>query len=157
MQAAPSFERSSDSPIYGESSRVLPSVQNMSRFIYNFGGSLDNIHNFAQSPRDSITLASPVTSEADEDHQKRVRFNDIAEIRSRMSSLSSLTEDFGEFQAREDVLTDSTSILKYPLALKMMFNYDIQSNAMSILKAMHKETIPARRRQNIDADNWEKM
>jgi len=29
---------------------------------------------------------------------------------------------------------------RYPLALKMMFNYDIQSNALSILRAMYKET-----------------
>lgn len=40
----------------------------------------------------------------------------------------------------------------------MMFNYDIQSNAMSILRAMYKETIPARnQRINEDADNWEKL
>ncbi|KAL5279474.1 PINK1 family protein [Megaselia abdita] len=36
---------------------------------------------------------------------------------------------------------------EYPLALKMMFNYDIQSNAMSIIRAMSKETIPARSRE----------
>ncbi|XP_066255598.1 serine/threonine-protein kinase Pink1, mitochondrial [Euwallacea similis] len=32
---------------------------------------------------------------------------------------------------------------KYSLALKMMFNYDIQSNSMAILKAMYRETVPA--------------
>lgn len=32
----------------------------------------------------------------------------------------------------------------YPLALKMMFNYDIQSNALLILRAMYRETLPAR-------------
>lgn len=31
----------------------------------------------------------------------------------------------------------------YPLAVKMMFNYDAESNAMSILRAMHRETVPA--------------
>lgn len=45
---------------------------------------------------------------------------------------------------------------QYPLALKMMFNYDIQSNAMAILKAMYKETVPAKRRNQIEEDNWEK-
>ncbi|CAG9767740.1 unnamed protein product [Ceutorhynchus assimilis] len=30
-----------------------------------------------------------------------------------------------------------------PLALKMMFNYDIQSNSLAILKAMYRETVPA--------------
>lgn len=33
---------------------------------------------------------------------------------------------------------------QYPFALKMMFNYDIQSNALIILRAMYRETIPAR-------------
>lgn len=47
---------------------------------------------------------------------------------------------------------------RYPLAVKMMFNYDIQSNAMSILRAMYKETIPARNKHiNREADTWEKM
>ena len=150
------FERSSNPSIFGETSGAVPSIPNSSRFIHNFGGSLDNLHSFARSPQDSITSAAPITSEADQDHQKRVRFNDVAEMRSRLSSLSSLAGDFTEFKAREDVSTDSTSILKYPLALKMMFNYYIQSNAISILRAMHKETIPARRRQNIDASSWEK-
>ncbi|KAB0798061.1 hypothetical protein PPYR_09054 [Photinus pyralis] len=47
--------------------------------------------------------------------------------------------------------------IKYPLAVKMMFNYDIQSNAMAILQAMHKETLPARQyTNNISAVNmWE--
>lgn len=45
---------------------------------------------------------------------------------------------------------------KYPLALKMMFNYDIQSNAMAILKAMYKETVPAIRRNPVETESWEK-
>ncbi|XP_050316245.1 serine/threonine-protein kinase Pink1, mitochondrial [Anthonomus grandis grandis] len=32
---------------------------------------------------------------------------------------------------------------QFPLALKMMFNYDIQSNSLAILKAMYRETVPA--------------
>lgn len=121
MEVPPTFERSQDPSVFGEFSGTLPSLQNTSRFIHNFGGSLDNLHNFARSPQDSINL-DPIASKADQDHQKRVRFNDVAEIRSRMSSLSSLGGDFKEFEAREDVSTESTSILKYPLALKMMFN-----------------------------------
>lgn len=31
----------------------------------------------------------------------------------------------------------------YPFALKMMFNYDAESNAMAILRAMQRETVPA--------------
>lgn len=33
---------------------------------------------------------------------------------------------------------------EYPLAVKMMFNYDAESNSTSILKAMFRETVPAR-------------
>lgn len=32
----------------------------------------------------------------------------------------------------------------YPFAVKMMFNYDIQSDSMHILNAMYKEIVPAR-------------
>lgn len=50
------------------------------------------------------------------------------------------------------------SVDRYPLALKMMFNYDIQSNALSILRAMYKETVPARqRRMNPAAEEWERL
>ncbi|KRT78283.1 protein kinase, partial [Oryctes borbonicus] len=48
------------------------------------------------------------------------------------------------------------SISKYPFAVKMMFNYDIQSNAMAILKAMYRETVPARvYYSNIGITDWE--
>lgn len=32
----------------------------------------------------------------------------------------------------------------FPLAIKMMFNYHAESNASAILRAMHRETVPAR-------------
>lgn len=38
---------------------------------------------------------------------------------------------------------DSTEA-EWVLAVKMMFNYDIESNAFSILKGMVKEIVPAR-------------
>lgn len=54
----------------------------------------------------------------------------------------------------EDV--DIDSHMKYPLAIKMMFNYDVQSNAMSILQAMYRETLPARRYTNkTNLTGWE--
>lgn len=50
----------------------------------------------------------------------------------------------------------NANIHRYPLALKMMFNYDIQSNALAILRAMYKETVPARQRYiNEAAESWE--
>ncbi|XP_059093960.1 serine/threonine-protein kinase Pink1, mitochondrial-like [Tigriopus californicus] len=33
---------------------------------------------------------------------------------------------------------------EYPLAIKMMFNYEAESNAMAIISAMNRETVPAR-------------
>ena len=38
----------------------------------------------------------------------------------------------------------SQSNKRYPLAIKMMFNYNAESNASTILRAMHRETVPAR-------------
>lgn len=42
------------------------------------------------------------------------------------------------------ILKQESSIKSFPLAIKMMFNYDAESNAMSILRAMSRETVPAR-------------
>lgn len=51
---------------------------------------------------------------------------------------------------------DQYSIAKHPFAVKMMFNYDIQSNAMAILKAMYRETVPARMYySNVGVSDWE--
>ncbi|XP_017785420.1 PREDICTED: serine/threonine-protein kinase PINK1, mitochondrial [Nicrophorus vespilloides] len=62
----------------------------------------------------------------------------------------------GSFGLVEKRAKIDDSIDKYPLAVKMMFNYDIQSNAMAILRAMYKETIPARMYySNIGISDWE--
>lgn len=42
------------------------------------------------------------------------------------------------------ILKQESSFKSYPLAIKMMFNYDAESNSMSILRAMSRETVPAR-------------
>lgn len=42
---------------------------------------------------------------------------------------------------------DLISMEKYPLAVKMMFNYEAESNAPAILRAMYKEMLPARSQQ----------
>lgn len=44
----------------------------------------------------------------------------------------------------DNVNEDKYDMTSHPLAVKMMFNYDAESNAMSILRAMHRETVPAR-------------
>jgi len=38
----------------------------------------------------------------------------------------------------------SSAEVEFPLAIKMMFNYHAESNAFTILRAMHRETVPAR-------------
>lgn len=50
----------------------------------------------------------------------------------------------GQQQSPETFSLHVKSVDDYPLALKMMFNYDIQSNALMILRAMYRETVPAR-------------
>ena len=39
-------------------------------------------------------------------------------------------------------VTDERESLEYPLAVKIMFNYDIMSDVGLILRAMRKETVP---------------
>lgn len=49
------------------------------------------------------------------------------------------------FAEHKDLISKQESSTKtYPLAIKMMFNYDAESNAMSILRAMSRETVPSR-------------
>jgi len=40
--------------------------------------------------------------------------------------------------------SSSSVEVQFPLAIKMMFNYHAESNAFTILRAMHRETVPAR-------------
>lgn len=50
----------------------------------------------------------------------------------------------------------ATNVATFPLALKMMFNYDAESNALSILRAMYRETVPARKHlSNEELAVWE--
>lgn len=66
-----------------------------------------------------------------------------------------LNNQLKEKENRNDSATND-GIVKYPLAVKMMFNYDIQSNAFAILNAMYRETVPARFYYTNNAiSNWE--
>lgn len=52
--------------------------------------------------------------------------------------------------------TWKSHVTNYPFAVKMMFNYDIQSNAMAILRAMYRETVPANSyHNNTGISDWE--
>lgn len=63
-------------------------------------------------------------------------------------------EEKQESQLSVDVETKDLSV--FPLAIKMMFNYDAESNAAAILRAMYRETVPARNHcQNEELAAWE--
>ena len=58
----------------------------------------------------------------------------------------------GNFDLIEDASEESsaprrggTGAAEHPLAVKMMFNYEAESNSFAIMNAMRKETVPARR------------
>lgn len=69
---------------------------------------------------------------------------------------ASLKVGDGESMSKEKN-TENPQNEDHPLAVKMMFNYDIQSNAMAILRAMYRETVPARQYYtNIEIADWEK-
>lgn len=51
-----------------------------------------------------------------------------------------------ESKNNQIVVDDTTkNINLFPLAMKMMFNYDAESNAIAILRSMYRETVPARK------------
>lgn len=62
-----------------------------------------------------------------------------------------------EIQKNEEITIDKISNLaSFPLAIKMMFNYDAESNATSILRAMFRETVPAwKHYRNEELSHWE--
>ncbi|KAK0091951.1 hypothetical protein PV326_002480 [Microctonus aethiopoides] len=54
------------------------------------------------------------------------------------------------------VASDEETLSKFPLAIKMMFNYDAESNALTILRAMYRETVPTRQYHQIEElADWE--
>jgi len=62
-------------------------------------------------------------------------------------------------KAEPNVTIDTTEqdLTKFPMAVKMMFNYDTESNATSILRAMYRETVPAQCHfTNEELSCWEK-
>ncbi|XP_017073913.1 uncharacterized protein LOC108109755 [Drosophila eugracilis] len=134
-QASPAF-----APNSWSAHEMMSPLQNMSRFVHNFGGSVDNIFHYSQ-PSAASDFVGAQERELEQQQQqdqelKSSAFNVNSPANSRINS----------------------SVDNYPLALKMMFNYDIQSNALSILRAMYKETVPARQRgMNEASDEWERL
>lgn len=138
----------------------LSPMRDVNRYVHNFGTSLENPH--------FLTNRMEPTEPRQNRERKAVRqvqFNSKPHI--NYASNSNLSHDDVNSQRNSNGNISSISanddeqhhndMETYPLALKMMFNYDIQSNAMAILHAMYKETIPAINKYcNADADGWEK-
>lgn len=127
-------------------------IQNMSRFVHNFGGSVDNLQLFNQTS--AATVFEQALAVADKEMEEYKESKDNRKMSKEISQFS----DVGN--GNQTLLTIKTGIeanlQSYPLALKMMFNYDIQSNALAILRAMYKETVPARQRYMHEvAETWE--
>lgn len=67
------------------------------------------------------------------------------------------TKSSDDNQNNEEITIDRNSdITSFPLAIKMMFNYDAESNATAILRAMFRETVPAwKHYKNDELSHWE--
>lgn len=146
---------------------MMSPIQNTSRFLHNFGGSVDNLYfnRMDRSRFDSMSETNIDELSAVNNSNKKVHFNTMVNVlqgHSRSNSSSSNESD-DSIAVNAELFNDKQNMgdcnsAAYPLALKMMFNYDIQSNAMTILRAMYKETIPARNKQiDVDGDNWQKL
>ncbi|KAH8387208.1 hypothetical protein KR093_005503 [Drosophila rubida] len=128
---------------------MMSPLQNMSRFVHNFGGSVDNIYNYSQPTAAAVFVEDLHTQQQQREDQTPSQTDEQAQLQSPPTV---------RLPSGYNYAPSSDSIERYPLALKMMFNYDIQSNALSILRAMYKETVPARqRRMNPSADEWERL
>lgn len=141
---------------------LLSPVCHVSRLTQSFGDSADRLHQISNPLLTSTNFRNCLNESSDNfdvptiSNVRRVKFNEDVETRNRSneSVASSTFEDTTMMQTQ--LLSEQNNIFNYPWALKMMFNYDIQSNAMAILRAMHKETVPARRQQ-MNVENWERQ
>lgn len=139
----------------------LSPLHTTARYVHNFGTSLENPHFFtaARTSSQSQTQPASQSTRTTETARKRVRFDSQSNVQHTStlnSTLANSSESISMLSLEDDESHKDDQ--KYPLALKMMFNYDVQSNAMSILRAMYKETIPAINKYcNDDASGWEKI
>lgn len=67
-------------------------------------------------------------------------------------------KNVAQHKPEPNITIDTTAdVCTFPMAIKMMFNYDAESNAMSILRAMYRETVPAQMFfTNEELSPWEK-
>lgn len=125
------------------------STPEQNRYVHNFGMSLENPHFLRTRPTEN--KAKPNKA------QRKVQFDSCVSHRSNSSYIQSDASSIVGNNEQFQMNSSDKNIESYPLAMKMMFNYDIQSNAMAILRAMYKETIPAINKYcKDDASDWEK-
>jgi hypothetical protein len=78
-----------------------------------------------------------------------------------MISISSSEAEKNEARQKAEpnvtIDTSEQDLTNFPMAVKMMFNYDAESNATSILRARYRETVPAQCHfTNEELSCWEK-
>lgn len=66
-----------------------------------------------------------------------------------LSKGSSAAVFAGKWNEPEGSETESEGQKSYPLAIKMMFNYDFESNSSAIFRAMCKEIVPCKELPNL--------
>lgn len=143
---------------YSEASKIDLDTNYSPRFVQNFGGSVDNLQFRRQLAAAATSSISQLRKSSETQESKVVKFNDQVTVHENVLPSSDESSTSSKLSTEiPQAIADPSSIYQYPWALKMMFNYDIQSNAMSILKAMYKETVPARDRPSTDVKNWETM
>lgn len=138
------------------SHEMMSPIQNISRFVHNFGGSVDNLYIYNQRTSVDKLFDKTVTPPIYDKKNKNISDNSDVNKDIILSVNSTTNNMLFDISALQE---NTGNICRYPLALKMMFNYDIQSNALCILRAMYKETVPARRRISNQSENesqWEK-
>lgn len=153
----------SDESSFTSTDTDLSPLRDMNRYVHNFGSSLENPRFLSNAMNQNQVNQS---RNREVKAPRRVQFDSKPNVNYQSNPGLSRNNGNSQRNSNESLsvstisLTDETSndIETYPLALKMMFNYDIQSNAMAILRAMYKETIPAINKYcNADADGWEKQ
>lgn len=123
--------------------------------------SLEDITQRLGNLRDTDNL-TPDRSPEPRDEQRRVKFQ-VAEKRQGSKDAAPVSQGGAIARTAPHVThnntgsgSDDTSLNDYPLAVKMMFNYEAESNAPAILRAMYKELLPARCVQLDDAQlEWQ--
>ncbi|XP_053679368.1 serine/threonine-protein kinase Pink1, mitochondrial [Anopheles nili] len=91
-------------------------------------------------------MANKSEAQSKTTNNRKVRFNSETRVRTMSENAASNRDKASSLLHEESYDEYGCNIEEYPLALKMMFNYAIQSNAMAIQKAMFSEIVPAKRR-----------